>query len=308
MPNTAFAHGISGGQEFMRPPPGFESEKWPLRHKLQYSFGISAEDADLYNSVYMTLVRNYKTLDVASTVIVNPKHATFEVDAGSMCRGMSIITNLKLAMHFNLTHHAIVTEKLDAIKFSWTPVFNSFPEKLLAADDRTTTTVESILGLVSDTTEEDVVPVMSTKLDRAAGSASFDHPLSTANETETIAMLGLTTNATMESTAFNRDTFFNALRYYTNKGALKTCLGRTRNVTLTKNNPHKSFFIQKFVPSAIRRIVPYSFFGILIHVPNEDDIGQIFHSKAMTNVLNHIGCRAVCTYDEWNDQFHQEMD
>ncbi len=110
----------------------------------------------------------------------------------------------------------------------------------------------------------------------------------------------------MEGVAFDKDTFHKALKYYTNKGALRACVGKTRFIKLTSERSSASIHINKFVPRAIRRIVPYTYFGILLHLPLETEFGADYYTTALTADLAHVGVKALITYDEWNPEHDQE--
>ncbi len=309
MPHSSGKHGqtqSTGSEGKLIPPKGFHSELYPLRHKFQYSFGLSAVDA-ADNSTIMTLVKNYKTLNAPDTIEVNPHNTNFERETGAICQPMSIIDRLSLTMRFSLTKTA-ETDNMFNVHFQWTPIFFSFPEKLDAADDDTTTTVADILELTKDATQEDVTPTWTgTKL-AVAGPSDTAHPVSTSNMTEVFGTLNLTTDTTMEGVAFDKEVFHSALQYYSNRGALKACLGRTRSVVLTEASrfSEKTFFIKKFVPRSVRRIMPYSFFGILVHVPLVSEFGQTAIILAGTAAKPHITCRALIQYHEWNIDHYQE--
>ncbi len=94
---------------------------------------------------------------------------------------------------------------------------------------------------------------------------------------------------------------------HTTKGAIKSLLGRRRHMTLTKNKPFANFFINKFVPRAIRRIVPYTYFGILIHVPSTSDENQHYYSGAIGASKANVGVKALIQYDEWHPSHNQDM-
>ncbi len=259
-----------------RPPGGFEAEKFPLKHRVVYSFGLGLE-AENKQATICTLVKNYKGADLPSTTVVNPHNPDFVTESGAICAPMSIITNLKLSMSFSITEQALETDGHFQIKFNWMPIFFSFPEKLDAADEQTTTTVASLLNLTKDATQEDVIPTWSTTDLNVTAPSAKNHPLSTVNLTEVATThIGLTTDAKMESVVFDRTAFLDAMRYYTNKGALKACVGRTRHEILTRNRLFKNTFIKKFVPRPIRRIVPYSWFGINFFLPHDSSTEQFF--------------------------------
>ncbi len=290
----------------MIPPSGFKSEVYPLYHKIKYSVGLNLL-ADDINSTILTFIRHYKTVNAPKTIEVNPHNTNYQEDYGSVCTKMSIIKNFKLNLKFNLTEDAFVTDKPRIVKFLWRPIFFSFPEKLDAADDDTATTVATILNLVKDATEEDVTPLFTNSKFPIVGDSDLLQPLSTANLTETFAIQNMDTDATMEEVAHDEDLFQNAMRRYTNKGALRACVGQTRYTTLNTESKIGISFGIKGVPRAVRRIMPYTYFGILIHLPISADISQSYNSLAISDNIAHLGCKAICTYEEWNADHYQEM-
>ncbi len=291
----------------MRPPPGFSSEQFPLRHDFTYGIGLSMTTTTM-NSAYATLVKSYTPVTDATTIDVNPHHASFVVDGGAICQPMSIIDQLTLTIRFNMTEMGKDTDKLGAMKFQWTPIFFSFPEKLTAVDDRTSATVASILDLTSNATNEDVIPTLSATKLPTSGAGDLNQPLSSVNLTEVATThLGMTTDATMQGVSHNSEQMADAMRYFTNKGALKASMGRTRFETLTENHPSKSVFIKKFVPRSIRRMVAYSYFGILFHVPIAAEEQQYYQGAGLTASQAHLGIRLSCRFHEWHQDFNQKM-
>ncbi len=289
----------------MIPPQGFKSEMYPLRHRFKYFFGLSCTTAGM-NSCMVTLVKNYKTIVDARTIDVNPHHASFVTETGAVCQPMSIIDKLQLNIKINLTKHGNVTNALDNLRVLIRPIFFSFPEKLDAVDEKSTATVASILEVVKDATEEDVTPLHGGKLPDIATASDLDHPLSTINLAETTAIANLTTDNTMEDVAWDEDTFQTAIKYYTNKGALKACVGKSRSITVSEHRVY-TLNINKFVPRPIRRIVPYTFFGLLIHVPRAPDFGQYYWSESKTASKPDLGVKILCRYDEWHPDMNQKM-
>jgi len=302
------------------PPAGFKSELYPLRHTLKFGFGLGLKAAT-YNSAMMILIHSSNEMDVAAdTIQVNPHNTAYETDAGPLVRQMSIIDKLRLSIRFNMTQNCNDTahtsglsgaevftgDGINHLRFFWRPVFFSFPEKLDAADDDTGTTVAAILGLTKDATFEDVVPITTGKLP-ATGPSELAMPVSTVNAVQVFGDFNMTTNTEMEDYVFDETLFQEAIRRYTNKGALKACVGRTRHVNLTKARPFKNFFIDKFVPRSIRRIQPYSFFGIQVYLATTLEIDSSYSSIDPTTGLAHLGVKAVCTYHEWNAEHDQDM-
>ncbi len=301
----------------MKPPKGFATELYPLRHRILYSFGLSAATAT-QNSAYATLVMSSTDMASAdpSTIVVNPHNANYVTDSGPLVRQMSIIDKLRLSIRFNMTagcadRQEVSTDQFDGdsiyhLYFTWRPIFFSFPEKLDAADDDTGTTVATILGLTKDATNEDVVPLTTSKLP-VVGNSDLSQPISTVNDVQVFGDYNMSTNLTMEDHPWDETLFQEALKRYTNKGALKACVGRTRHVHLTRNKPYKTYFLDKFVPRAIRRVVPYSHLGIQINVPTEVDIKSDYSYRVMKINVAHLGVKMICHYHEWNAEHDQDM-
>ncbi len=190
----------------MIPPAGFKAEQYPLRHRFSYAAGLSLNSSTL-RTTYFTLVRNYKTVTAPTAIDVNPHHATYEMETGSVCSPMSIIDKLKLTLKFTLTEDAL-SDGAEAITCWWQPVFTAFKDKLNAADVSTSIAVKDILELVVDETEEDVTPLFNNAKFATTGESDQLHPLSTENLAETIAILNMDTSAAMEGITYDDNAFF----------------------------------------------------------------------------------------------------
>ncbi len=305
----------------MKPPPGFRSELYPLRHRVIYSCGLSMLGATI-NSCFFTILRHTNALatNVPKKVIVNPHNSGYDDETGPAVVKMSIIDRLKFSLKFNMTANCNDTahtsglsgsevfrgDGITHIKLTWRPIFFSFPEKLDAADDDTTTTVAAILGLTKDAGAEDVVPLTTNKLP-AIGASDLSQPISTVNLVEDFTTYNMSSNLTMEDHPWDEDLFQDAMMRFTNKGALKACVGKTRFVHLTKNNPYKTYWVDKPVPRAVRRVMPFSFMGIQINCPTTDQIDSDYHSIVLTGAVAHVGIKMIAKYHEWNADHFQDM-
>jgi len=290
----------------MIPPRGFKSELYPLEHRLITSAGLSVVTEN-ENTILMTLVRSTTDLEtgVPGSIVVNPHHTGYVNDAGpAVCR-MSIIDKMRISLRFNITEH-VELDKITKVSFQWRPIFFSFREKLQAVDDDTGTSVETILGLTSEPINSDVVPLSTVKLPEA-GDSNLLQPVSTVNIAEVFGDYNMTTNLINENHPWDEDLFQEALRRYSIKGALRSMVGSTRHVTLTPNKPYKNFYIDKFVPKAIRRVQPYTYFGIQVHCPVGSDHKGEYNATAVTGNVAHLGVKCLAQYHEWNADHYQEM-
>ncbi len=298
----------------MRPPKGFEAEKFPLRHKLIFGLGLSM-GTNTRNTAFLPIVMSSKDTDVLpNTIQVNPHNSAFEEDAGPLCAQMSIIDRMTISLKFTMTAlcdelketaaGTFIGDSIKSFTFLWRPIFNVYPEKLDATDDDTTTSVAAILGLTKDATNEDVVALTTNKL-ATAGAGDRVQPSSTVNAVQVFGDYNYTTDLLYEDHVFDETLLQDALSRYTNKGALRSCLGRTRHVTLSTRRPYANFYIDKFVPRAIRRIQPYSFFGIQVHLPMDEEPGQHYQTLD-ANSGAHLGISCIAKYHEWNSEHDQE--
>jgi len=302
----------------MRPPKGFESEKYPLRHRLVFATSMSLGDEDK-NTILLPIVMSSTDTDVtAASIVVNPHNANYVEDVGPLVRQMSIIDKMRISMKFAMTEHCepahhssgvtasevFTGQDIPVFTFSWRPIFNVYPEKLDAVDEDTGTSVATILGLTKDATNMDVVPLTTNKLP-TAGPAEKNLPASTINAVQVFGDFNMTTNLAMEDHVFDEDLLQDALRRYTNKGALRSCIGRTRHVTLTRHKPYANFYIDKFLPRQIRRVQDYGFFAIQVHMPIDEHVSQHFIGNA-TGVA-HLGIKVIAQYHEWNIDHDQSF-
>ncbi len=300
----------------MIPPRGFKSELYPLRHRLIHSFGLGLATENL-NSAYIPLVMG--STDMASTnpetIVVNPHNSNYVEDTGPLVRQMSIIDKLSMSLKFNLTEGCndlaetaagvFTGDGLQSIHMLWRPIFGSFTEKLDSTDDETGLTAAAVLGLTHDATNKDVVPITTNKLP-IIGQSDLSLPMSKDNDIQVFGDYNMSSNVTMEDHVWDEDIFQTALRRATNKGAIRSLVGRTRHFTLTRSRPYKNFFLDKFVPRAIRRIVDFSFLGIQIHIPFITDVEQTYHATNLSAVA-HVGVKCITHFHEWNAEHDQDM-
>ncbi len=293
----------------MIPPSGFKAELYPLRHKFFYSFGLSGVTAN-QNSTICSIVRGSAdtAMNNPNTIEVNPHNTNFLQETGALCHQMSILEKIRISMSFTLTEDALA-DGVKSLTVKYMPIFCSFPEKLASTDEETGVTAASVLELLGDATNDDVTPLwVNAPAPVSAGASEVSHPMSTVNDTEVFGDLNLTTDTAMETVAWDNATFFNALQFFTNKGAIKSMVGQQRSVYLTDTRPTKRIFINKFVPGAVRRIVSHSYFGMLFHCPLDSEIDQVFHSGALTTSKPHVGIKMQTNYHEWNVDHIQDVE
>ncbi len=288
------------------PPKGLKSQEHPLKHRFDYSFGLSAVTAT-QNSAWVSLVRHTSDATVANarTILVHPDNNDQDIETGPCCTKMSIIQNMTVMISMVKSANNNLTMPF---KMSITPFFASFPEKYDILDNDSAVSIQSVMQLTKTDpsgAQGDVVPLTTNKLP-VDGVSDKSHPLSTVNLAEAFdTTYNMTTNATMEDTPFNMETFQSLLHHGSAnvRGGLKAVLGRTRRFTFQgkiKGEIH-NLFIKKFVPRPIRRVVDCTYFGLLFHVPLPVDIDSYYQDGTISPSKSNIGIRVLVRYDEWNE-------
>lgn len=280
------------------PPKGYRNIEYPLWHEFNYLFAMSAEVTNK-NSTMLTLLRaSEASTDGIEAVEVNPKHGSFGVETGPTIAMGSIVPKMMFKLEAHMSKTSIVTDNLRNIAFNWVPLYFSFLDSLTAEDDKTAVTIEDIFELEHDTTNKDVNPNYGG-IDLTADN----HPLGTILATDTLADYGLSTLAVLEDIAYDENLLWKAMRYYTNKGMLSKVMGKWHTVILERDKTY-SYYSNNFTNPTIKRGNPYTYCGILVHVPQAGSINQTF-TATDTSVINHIDFRVRCAYEEWNQDFDQ---
>ncbi len=278
-----------------RPPKGYNAMDKPLPHNFNYKFGLNIDSGTTKGATYLPLILNDEGLVNADTVNVNPKHGSFAESNNPYCHQESIIPRMGVTIKATLSKIAIETDKIRQLNFSWMPVYTSFLNRLEAQDSKTSVQVEDILELQHETVGKSTYPIWGGKLSLA--------PAVGIHASATTAFMGMTTNANLELIAFDRELFFDALQYYTNAEMLKKVIGRTNNVTLTRDRNY-FYHSNNFTHPTVKRINPYTFCGILFYSGKEGSTDQLLQVGDATSV-DHIIVQAHIRYDEWNNSFDQ---
>ncbi len=280
------------------PPKGYNQLQYPLPHNFTYKFGLSLEAATK-NSTMLTLFRATKKAAGVEAIEVNPKNAAFAEDGGTAVQMGSIIPKTSFTIHAQMTKAAIETDKLRQLRFSWFPIYTAFLSPLEAQDDKTTTSIEDILELTHTVGDESTSPLFSNVDLLDAGN----QPLSTVGFAEVIADFGLTTNALLESVAFDKELFRDAMQYYGNQGMLKKVVGRMNNVIISRDRMYR-YHSNNFTNPAVKRGNPYMFCGVMFHI---EQVGGDYQPilAADTTVIDHVYFNVNVRFDEWHPLFDQ---
>ncbi len=265
-------------------------EQFPREHDFNMSFYLQAED-ETKNSTILPIVMQDEGLGAPSALSTNPENAAYTGMPDANCFVDSEINKTFTELTFMLTKGAIETDKIHALNIAFMPIGLAFPEVYDITDEVTTTTIKGVLELTKESTDRQGFPLYTTvKLaEKFSGSA-----------TKSAQSPGLTTTQVIESVAFDHEIFYDAIHYLKTAEKLKSVVGGLNWVTLTKNKPFRKILIKQ--RSASKRMNPYTFHGVLIHLPIGDSHIQLFDSGD-TSIIDHVLVQFRCRYNEWNQEF-----
>ncbi len=272
-----------------RPPKGYLGQEYALMHDIEYNFSLSAENT-AKDSTIVPLVMQDGAAQTLATTYVNPKNTNFEVSNAPNCSPESIIPKMSISFRCALTKGAIETDLVRSLSLNYMFITTAFLNRLDAIDTKTTNDTETILELTHETTDEQVYPLWSGT-DLTGGLLHANVP-------------GLTTDQTIESVAFDKEMFFDAMHYYDNRQMLRTMAPSMKTVTLKRDYPYIRSGTNYMKPIC-KFMNPYSFCGILFHLPQTGAVDQ-FGLAADTTAIDHINVTMKVRYPEWNKGFYQE--
>ncbi len=274
--------------------------KFPRIHNFDFGFGLSMENAVKCNTIVPYMYQNNAIVDYEE-IKTNPQNADFGVVAyGDVCAG-SYIPNISVVW---TAYIPFADTQVMMMRFDTMEIGISMLNRLIAFDKKNPTdTIETILELQHATDDEITFPLFDTnKLFEEVG-ATYDYtPLGG------FADIGLTTDGQPENVVFNKELFFDAMHYYTNKEMLKAVTDRMRTHIVSEPGiPHGRAIINGGknirVPSMCKFAQPYDFCGELFSVPQVASRTQ-FHLAAETGATEHLRVKGHVRFYEFNPDFN----
>ncbi len=272
-------------------------EQYPLPHNGASSFGLGATSQTKYATV-IPLIRSTEEAVNAEGTIVNPRHNTFQEDAGVTCNVGSIVPMLGFKLNAFIPETPIDLGVKHMV-FKFMPIYLAFEDNYRAIDSLSSTEVEDILQMTHATTDKAASPAYSTKL-----FSPGNLPLSdVADATEAFGDWGLTTNAQYEGVPFVEDDMYDTLQYKTNAGMLRKSIGQVRTGFVTDRKTF-TFYSNKFTNPIVKRMNEYTFCGVIVWVPPADTPEQPYLDSDLTDI-EHIHFNYRFRFSEWNPNFDQ---
>lgn len=268
--------------------------QYPLIHNFEFGFGLSADSATKASTIVPYMFQDNALVDY-ETIKTNPENADFAVVTyPNVCAG-SYVPKLTLdyVMYIPPTDTEISHLLVDTM-----PISIAMLNRLDAFDKKTGNDIETILELQHETNDEQTYPLWNgTKLFEGGGTYDYH-----AN------VPGLTTDQQPEGVAFDKELFFDAMHYYTNKEMLKAVTGGMHSHTLSEPIvPHGRSLIHRrgthIINSMCKFANPYTFCGELFSVPQTGSRTQ-YHLASETSGIEHLTVKGFVRFNEYNPDFN----
>ncbi len=268
--------------------------QYPRMHNFNFGFGLSAEDTTRASTIVPYFLQDNALIDY-ETIKTNPENADFAVVAyPNVCAGSYIP---RITIGWRCFIPTADTEIISMI-FNTMVINTSMLNRLDAFDKKTGDDIETILELTHETTDEQAYPLWNNvKLFEGAGTYDYD-----------ALVPGLTGTQQPEGVAFDKEMYFDAQQYYTNKEMLRAVSQRMKTHLVSEPIvPHGKSMItfarNMSVASLCKFVHPYDFCGELFHVPQVGSLSQL-HLAGETTAIEHLTVKGFIRFNEFNPDFN----
>ncbi len=267
---------------------------YPRIHNFDFGFGLSAEATAKASTIVPYVMQDNALVDL-ETIKTNPENADFAVIAHPNCHAGSYVpkVNVNWMMFIPTADTEIISIVMNTMKLGC-----AFLNRLDAFDKKTGDDIETILELTHETTDEQAYPLWNgTKLFEGAGTYDYD-PL----------VPGLTTTQQPEGVAFDKELFFDAMHYYTNKQMLKSVSSNMKTYLISEPIVPHGRSVVKFsrtysLPPACKFMNPYTFHGELFHLPQVGSLSQL-QLAGETTAIEHVTVKGFVRFYEYNPDYN----
>ncbi len=267
---------------------------YPRIHNYNFGFGLSAEAITKAHTIVPYMFQDNALVDYEN-IKTNPENADFAVvDYPNCCAGSYVP---KITVGWSAFIPTADTEII-MMTFNTMRLGCAFLNRLDAFDKKTGNDIETILELQHETTDEQAGPLWNgTKL--FEGGGTYDYAAEVPF---------LTGTQQPEGIAFDKELFFDAMHYYTNKQMLKSVTSGMRTYTVTEPIvPFGRSLIRGggtySIPPACKFMNPYTFHGELFSVPQVGDRTQL-QLAGETTAIEHLTVKGFVRFLEYNPDFN----
>ncbi len=272
--------------------------KFPRIHNFEFGFGLSAEAATKAHTIAPYLWQNNSIVDYEA-IKTNPENADFAVVGyGDCCAGSYVPS---MTVNWTAVVPPIDTEIVH-LRFDTMRINISMLNRLDAFDKKTGFDIETILELTHDTGDEMTKVLWNTTKIFESGGVFDLAPV------DGFADIGLGVSGQFEGVAFDKEQFFDAMHYFTNKQMLKTVTqGMRSHIVSEPLVPHGRSMVsvsgRRGVPSLCKFMNPYTFCGELFSVPQVGTRTQ-YHLAGETTGIEHLMVKGMVRFNEFNPDFN----
>ncbi len=271
---------------------------YPLEHNFNFGFGLSAENSLKASTIVTWMMQNNSIVDY-ETIKTNPENADYVI-AGypDVCAG-SVIPRIMVdyKMFIPTADTEIIALLMNTMKIN-----TSFSNRLDATDKKSTNDVKTLIEMEMATDDETAYPIFNgTKLFEGAGAIDTTFK-------DGYADVGLGTDLQPEGVAFDKELFFDAKQFYTNKEMLNLVTQKMKTYMIVEPLvPHGKAVVHVHynmpTPSLCKFANPYMFCGELFHLPQVGNIDQL-HLAGETTAIEHVTVKGRIRFKEYNSDYN----
>ncbi len=274
--------------------PQFKKQKWwPQPHDIDGSCSFEVDNGSIDTTI-VPIAFYDEGLGAPSAIETNPENAAFAIVADQAnCFVGSRINMIMAEFRWSLTSK-FFDDNLPGIRFATMPIFMAFINDYTAIDELTSLEIQDVLEMQTESTDRQGGPLYVAAADMVEKTAGLGN-------------LGantpfLDTDVGIEGVAFSEENYYDMLAHNTLSEKLKSVQGGLKWEVLNANRP----FIKKkyFIRPRTKAMNPFTYFGILIHVPEQGDVNQIgVITRDYTAATVYVDVDWSIRYNEWNPEF-----
>jgi len=269
---------------------------YPQPHTILGSCAFECDDETL-NSTIVPFCFYDEGLGNPELKETNPRNANFAVlTEEANCFVGSRINNIFSEFTFALSSFAL-DQNLPSIALAYMPIYFAFIQDYTAIDELTSTEVQDVIEMQTETTDRQGGPLYVAATDLPAKAAGPE-------------VLGLNTpfldtDTGIEAVAFNEELFYDAMQFLTIGPKLAAVTGGLHWINLSANRP---IIKRRFnmIPK-VKRMNEFTYAGLLLHVPTAGGQNQNFAAAEIAGGQNLIYANWNIRYSEWNEDFNSRM-
>ncbi len=261
---------------------------YPRPHVMENKFEMSLNGTTKATTLF-PIIQNDEGLGDPASYNSHPEHASFAEYVGPNCYPESHVNKTFTKFTVTMSKLAIETDKLRNLLVCFIPIYMAFKEDYTAIDEVTSIETQDVLELVTESTDRQATPIWNGQ------KLGGDFPTLGAD------VVGLTTDTKIEGIAFDLNQYIDSKNHLTIAGKMRKIAGQTIWKRVSRDRP-ATFKMRTINNSKVKMINPYTFCGVIIHMPLATSIMQLTMAADDTNIT-HTFVTALCRYNEWNENF-----